>query len=189
MSTTPTPTNQATNETESRIVAAATNWLTVDAKAFDQVVKAARRLAAADAASKASGKVKSEAAATASITTHGVVRTFSAATYSKLCKVGRATDDQVTAFVKACDSPTWDKFYNALPKNAAMSKPRATKPAATKPAAPAAPAVKLTEADAPRIARELVAALRTRGADLVTINLVISEMDRLTTPVASVKAA
>ena len=40
-----------------------------------------------------------------------------------------------------------------------------------------------------QVAREFVAGLRTRGASTVQINLVIAELDRLTTPISSVKAA
>ena len=45
------------------------------------------------------------------------------------------------------------------------------------------------DSDVAKVAADLVAGLRTRGATTLQINLVISEMDRLVTPVRSVKAA
>lgn len=181
--------------TDARIVAAATNYLKVDSNAIDRQREACQRLAKADEASKASGKAKAEAAESARfVTGNGVSRAMPKGSYSKLCKVGRATDDQFLAFLMACDTPSIDKFYNWLPKAEHLSKPKADrKPSAPKaePKAspePVAPA-KLSDADCPKIAADVLAGLRTRGASQLQVSMIIDEMIRLTTPVASVKAA
>ena len=182
-------------EPDAAVIEAAAAMLVAAAIGFDAELTAARALATADEASKLSRPKRAELASAVQVTwpgRPGYVAQMSASTYSKRVRVGRATDDEVIAFLMACDTPSLDKLYVALPKAAHLAKPKTRKPAATPEVTPE-PEVSepetpptVTDADIPKIAADVLAGLTTRGLTRAQVSLLISELDRLTTPVRSV---
>lgn len=190
--------------------------LQTDAAHFDAMLARARDMAAADAASKLSRPRRAEMAAAVWVEARGRAWSMSASTYSKRCKAGRATDDQVLAFLEVCDTPSIDKLYEWLPKEAtgrprgSKSKARDTAPTAptaaveavvvpepvsspeTAPEPTQAPVSKPVEPyrwDSDHVstgARAAIDAWRAQGADDVTIRLLAAEALRLVSPVRSV---
>jgi hypothetical protein len=175
---------------------AVADLLVVQSTGFDAVLAAARKLAAADEASALSRPERARFASLLMVdhpTRPDYVLSMSASTYSKRVRVGRATDDEVLAFLMACDTPSLDKLYNALPKAEHLAKAKGTGRRAAK-AEPVEPesvvsqseTVGVADSDVPKIAADVLAGLHTRGLTRVQIGLLIAELDRLTTPVRSV---
>lgn len=174
--------------------------LRTEVRAWRDLVKACQALAAADEASPLSRGQRAKLGAAVMVDyigRPGDVACMTTSTYSKRVKVGRATVDQVAQFELDCTDPTLDKLYNWLPKTPHLSKAKDTGRRAKAKAAKAAvsagetvdaPAV-FADTDAPRIAAEFLAGLRTRGATTLQTSMVIDELIRLTTPVRSVPAA
>jgi hypothetical protein len=186
-------------EPDAAVIEAAAGLLVASATGFDLELAAARKLAAADEASKLSRPKRAELASAVQVSwpgRPGYVAQMSAATYSKRAKVGRATDDQVLTFLMACDTPSLDKLYESLPK-AATGRPKGAK---TAPKVAAEPEVDEDDVSEPETvipcrwddahistaAKAIVAALREQGADDVSARLVAAEAMRLLSPVRSV---
>jgi len=172
--------------------------LTVEASGFDAMLTACRELAAADEASKLSRPKRAELAGAVQASwpgRPGYCAQMSAATYSKRVRAGRASDDQVLAFLEACATPSLDKLYEWMPK-AATGRPKGAKSAPKPTAEPAVAEPEVSEPETVRptrwddahvstAARAAVAALVEQGADEVTRRLVAAEMLRLLSPVRS----
>lgn len=206
-------------EPDARLIAAVSAVLTVEASGFDRMLSACRELAAADEASSLSRPKRAELAAAVQADwpgRPGYCAQMSASTYSKRVRAGRATDDEVLAFLEVCDEPTVNRLYEWLPK-LATGRPKGAKTArvATQPTATAVdePVTSPEPVSAPETAPEpvqpqagtvaavptrwdashvataakaMVAALREQGADDVSARLVAAEAMRLLSPVRSV---
>jgi hypothetical protein len=81
------------SESERPVVDAVVAYVRFEAKSFDQMLDLARGIAAADAAADGADVKVSRRSALA------VAAGMSKGTYSKVCKAGRATDDQVLAYL------------------------------------------------------------------------------------------
>jgi len=217
---------QETTEQVRTLTEAVGRFVSIEGRTWATLIEAAASLAAADEASKLPNMERAKLASTVTVKLHPVagqevVRSISAATYSKRVKVGRMSVQEAPPEVVAkltkdwhdvagltyrdvfellCDTPSLDKFYEWLPKDATMSKPKgtgrkagkATPEAKPEPEVSAPESVKATRWDAAHnttAARAVVNSLRAQGADDVSIRLVLAEAARLMTPVRSVPAA
>lgn len=176
---------------------AVANLLVAERDGFDNSVKAARAMAAADAASPLSRPKRADMAGSVWIEAHGRAWSMSPSTYSKRVRAGGATPEQVLAFLAVCDTPSLDKLYEWMPKatnkggrpKGAKSAPKPTaEPAVAEPEVSVPETVRPTRWDDAHVstaARAAVAALVEQGADEVTRRLVAAEMLRLLSPVRS----
>lgn len=208
--------NNNTGAESAALIEAAGKLARKEATTFPELVKLTVAMAEADAACSLGDSAKADliGAQTFGAKVGGHDVKMSGPTFSKRLKVGRmamlpnakaaakaaeaakadpdakpvAVPTNLAAFTAACERPSLDKFYEWLPKDAAMSKPRASK--ADK-ADKAEADDEAAEADGVKVKVapiEVIFGLlpHCTAADLDRLG---AEVMRLRTPVATVKAA
>lgn len=184
-------------EPDAAVVDATAGLLIAAATGFDGELAAARKLATVDAASKLGKGQRATLASNVQVAwpdREGFCGQLTSTTYSKRCKAGRATDDQVLTFLMACATPSLDKLYEWLPKEAGVGRPKGSKtaPKVVEPEPEVSEPETTPEPcrwDAEHVAtaaKALLANLRAQGADDVSARLVAAEAMRLLSPVRSV---
>jgi hypothetical protein len=163
------------SESERPVVDAVVAYVRFEAKSFDQMLDLARGIAAADAAADGADVKVSRRSALA------VAAGMSKGTYSKVCKAGRATDDQVLAYLDTVSTTRGAGvfgLYNYLTPKASDTADETDETDAEESDADetAEEPASMSDADVDKVAADFIASLRTRGATLAQSHAVVAAM-------------